>query len=150
MCRLVLVLLTVCALALSPVLASQKPDPMDRETQHARGRVTQVRPDDKEIVIKTRSGETLKLRLGENSKVLLNNHAATLGEFKERMPVHVTYRAEGKDNQVVSLEARKLDVRALGQTVKTVLERMKSQAGGNSGDFLSEAEQALAHAEDLV
>lgn len=116
----------------------------------ARGRIIQVQPEDKRLILKTADGKELSLRIDEDSKLLLNNRNATLSQFREGNRVRVTYKPVEGNQQVVSLTARRFDIEELGKNVKTVLEKTRSLTSQTRTEYLKRVEQALADAEDVV
>jgi hypothetical protein len=100
-----------------------------------RGRVMEVRPEEKQVTVRLLKGEEVKLIVDDQSRLELQRRPAKLGDFREGMRVRVTYELEQGKNRVVSMAEPRLSMDNIQKEVNDALESAKSYTYQQKGEY---------------
>ncbi len=107
--------------------ASAGAHPADNEGFHTvRGRITEVRPADNELTLRSLRGDELKLTVDPRSRLEIQHRPAKLGDFQDGMRVRVTYESAQGKNRVVTMTQPRVSIDSIQNEVSEALESAKS------------------------
>src|SRR5438552_1964889 len=93
---------------------------------HVRGIITDIRPEDKQVTVRTPKGEELKLAVDDKSRLQLEGNEVKLDQFKKGMRVRVAYDTKDGKPHVVSLTDPLLTADKLQKQIGEALNTAKS------------------------
>ncbi len=112
--------LTLAVLTLSLSAASVQAADKDKDDvpfQSATGVISEVRPQDKQIVLKLRKGESITLTADDHSRIDFPKADGKLAQLKDGKRVRVTYYAKDGTNRLLSLSEPRVTLEKIKQGI---------------------------------
>jgi len=122
----------------------------DRDNAHrARGKVTQVRPDEKRITLQTPDGKDLHIYLDSGSRIQLNHNDAKLSELKDGTMITVRYTTRDGKNYAV-LVANHPTLEEVRREIREALQGTKNYAFQQKEEYTKKLETQLKRLDEQV
>jgi hypothetical protein len=144
--------LALCALMISPAaaLSAQADDVKSSEPRVVRGKLIEVRPAERTLVVSPRQGESVKLIVDEKSQLQERDGEVKLNQLKEGKRVRVTYVTKDGANRVVLLQEGLLSLERVQQFLTGALGSAKTYAYSQRDEYRRKLESGLREVDERI
>jgi hypothetical protein len=143
--------LLALAAALLAARAEGRPAPQEAEPfQTATGFVTEVRPQDKQIVLRVRKGEFLTLTADERSRIEFPQTEGKLANLKEGKRVRVTFYVKDGGNRLLSLTEPTFTLGKLKQGINLAMTFARSASIKQRDEYKKNVQAMILDLEERV
>jgi hypothetical protein len=119
-------------------------------TRTIRGRITEVRPAENELTVRSLRGDEVKLTVNDRSHLELQRQPAKLGDFREGMRVRVTYEPEQGKNRVLSMTQSRLTMENIQKEMNDTLESAKSYTYQQKAEYQKKLQGVLQDLDEHI
>jgi hypothetical protein len=108
-----------------------------------KGRIQDVRPSDRQLVLTTETGKQLTLQLDDRSRLELNGQQASLDQLKKGMRVKVIFESRDGQNRLVSLTSAPVSAEELQKKIHDTLEAARSYSYQHKDEYRQKLQSVL-------
>ncbi len=138
-------------LALAWVRAEGQPGPQqDAPFLTATGFITEVRPLEKQIVLRVRKGEFLRVTLDDRSRIEFPQTEGKLANLKEGKRVRVTFYVKDGSNRLLSLTEPAFTLGKLKQGINLAMTFARSAALKQRDEYKKNVQAMLLDADERI